>query len=614
MDARTVSELTRIDEDLRRGALADAERRVLALHRRLPMDARVAYQLGCVRLAQGRPGEAAQAWRQALATKPDWVHPVVALANASKALGDLAECLRYCEMAARMAPREPQVRYNLGCVLRDMRRYQDALQVVDDVLRLDPRSLPGLILRMDVLFRLRRMAEAEAAAERVLAVDPESASALEVLPRLYRARGALDPAAAADARLEAMAARGVVVSPLTAAFSTDDPGVLAAFARAGVVARITLRPPPPAVERERLTVAYLSPDLRTHPVAQMLLDILAAHDRTRVRVVTASLIPDDDSPEGIAIRSLADVHLPLGDLAAQAVAERLRGEGVDVLVDLFGCTDQARPAVLHARAAPVQVLWLGCPVSTGARWYDAWIVDGVSAPEGYEAHTSEPLLRLPGCFHPVTAGRVAPDPSLTRSQAGLPDGVPVLAALHRSAKLSAGMFDAWVRIAASHPAAVLWLGVGDGIAREALRARVRGLGLDPARMVFADREPDRSRYLARWRLADLALDCFPYGGHSTVAEALAIGCPVVTRCGRSLPSRLATSMLRSLGLADYTAEDLAGYERLATGLLRDAVAMTAARQRFSAAAMGLAEDANRGLTRSLEAAYASLHRAALQRR
>lgn len=614
MDARTVGELKQIDHDLSRGAIADAERRVFALRGRLPTDASVLYQLGCVRLAQGRPAEAAEAWRHTLAIKPDWVHAVVALANASNALGDKHECLRHCEVAVQLAPKEPQVRFNHARALRDLHRYPDALQAIEAFIGLDPRSVSGRSLRMEILHRLHRTDEALKEAERVLALDPQSVSALELQPRLMREQGALREAAEADARLVATAACGVVMSPVTAAFSTDDPAVLAAFARSGVAGKLTPILPPPALDRQRITVAYLSPDLRRHPVAHMLIGILKAHDRERVRVVTASIIPDNESAEGVAIRALAEVHLPLGRLGNTEAVQRLRNEQIDVLVDLAGCTDNARPALLHLRPAPVQVMWMGCPVSTGAKWYDAWIVDPVAAPVGSEAHASEPLLRLPCCYHPITAGSIQADPSLTRADVGLPEGVPILAALHRSDKITAEMFETWSRLVASHPTAMLWMGAAGSEAQNALRAHAREQGLDPTRIAFSAYEPDRARYLARWRLADIVLDCFPFGGHSTVAEATSMGCPVVTRSGRSVASRVAASMLHGQGLGDYVGFSLDEYRHIVSKLLHDPAALQSAQARFRAGAVRLLQDSNGALTRALEAAYAGLHGAALRRR
>lgn len=612
------AELKRADGLLSHGQAAEAEKILLTLRGQAPRDPYIAYQLGCVWLTQGRATEAFRIWQQTLSLKPGWLHPIVGLANAAHALGQRRECLRFCEMALRLSPNEPQVLINYAVVLSALEQFPPALAAADRALAIMPKSTPVRWVRLDVLSRLRRVDEAEREAEEILRLNPEEVRVCAKLAALRRQRGAFEEALHPEQRmLEAARAGSTGFSEIDLARFTDDPAILAQISRVSLAARIGARTKPPPARTDAgglLTIGYLSGDLRNHAVGHMLADVLAAHDRGHFRIIAASTGLEDKGEFGTRLRHLADEHIHLGDYEDVDAVQRLRKANIDVLVDLGGSTETGRPGILAGRAAATQVLWLGCPVSTGASWYDAWLVDDYVAPPGYEEHVSEPLLRLPCCYHPITRGAdFDPAQALTRTEFGIPDGVPLVAALHLTPKFTSEMVDAWFRITASHPRAVLWLAVGNPRARTSLRERARNHGLDPQRILFADYEPDRARYVSRWGLADLILDSFPYGGHSTMGEALACGSPVITRIGRSLPSRVAGSMLHQLGLDDLIADNLADYESLAMGLLADPQRLAAIRARCALAAERIAADRNRGLTRALEAAYSSLHAQAVAR-
>jgi predicted O-linked N-acetylglucosamine transferase (SPINDLY family) len=285
---------------------------------------------------------------------------------------------------------------------------------------------------------------------------------------------------------------------------------------------------------------------------------------------------------------------------ATAIAGAIAADGLDLLVDLKGWTRGNRLEALALRPAPVQALWLGFPATTGAPWIDYHIVDAVVVPPGCEADFSEKLIRLPHCYQPVDSRR-AMAAAGHRAEHGLPDSALVLACFCQSAKITAEVFASWLRLLAALPDAVLWLLQPEAAVADRLRALAAAAGLDPARLFFGPPLP-QAAHLARYTLADLALETFPCGSHTTASDALWAGCPQVAITGDSFVSRVSTSVVRAAGLPELAVDSVAAAEALVLRLGRDRAALAALRARVANARAAPLFDAGRS-TRDLEAAF-----------
>jgi protein O-GlcNAc transferase len=355
----------------------------------------------------------------------------------------------------------------------------------------------------------------------------------------------------------------------------------------------------------RITIGYMSPDLREHPVAHMLLDVLPRHDRSRFKVLTIGTLPEDKGIFGREIAKYTEGHIDLTPLDDSAACHELRRQGVDILVDLAGSTKWCRPGVLARRPCPVQVLWLGCPCSTGNPYYDAFIVDEVVAPPGYENYCTEPLYRLKCCYHPISTGLGSISPRMTKAAVGLPEGKTIVGVLQQPAKIHPPFIDHVASIVGRHPEAHAWVRVHpDGVA--AAQAHLHARGLPPDRLHIAQLYKERGEYLAIHTLVDLIVDSFPYGGHSTTGEAIIQGTPVLTILGRSIHSRVAASMLHEMGLDELVFPDVPAMQAGLDRLLGDPAALATQRQRCQQAAHAYRDHGPIRLTRALEECFANL--------
>ena len=233
---------------------------------------------------------------------------------------------------------------------------------------------------------------------------------------------------------------------------------------------------------------------------------------------------------------------------------------MDIAVDLTGFMGSARPEIFAYRPAPVQVNLVGM----GGFAMDYVFADSIVAPEGHEDFFVEKIVRLPGTHQMNDRKRARPAP-LPRAHYGLPaDGV-VFCSFSTSDKLTPALFDVWMKILKRVPNSVLWLRAWSRDVEKNLRAESAVRGINPNRLVFAAHS-SYDEHLSRYGVADLALDTFGFGGHTTASDALWIGCPIVTRIGNAFFGRVGASLLSAMGLPELITATAEEYEELVVRL------------------------------------------------
>jgi predicted O-linked N-acetylglucosamine transferase (SPINDLY family) len=320
----------------------------------------------------------------------------------------------------------------------------------------------------------------------------------------------------------------------------------------------------------RLRIGYLSADFHTHATAFLAAGLFEQHDRARFEVVGYSTGPDDRSPMRERLTRAFDRFVDAAGWPALRLATAIRNDAIDVLVDLKGHTENGPPSVLALRPAPIQVHYLGYPGTLGGNLADYLIGDPIVTPPEHAGDYGETLALLPGSYQVNDRDRpIAETPG--RSDLGLPRAAVVLSCFNSGYKFNPEVFDAWMKILAEVPDAVLWLLARRGEERwvSNLRREMVRRGLDARRLIFASARPN-AEYLALYRAADLFIDTWPYNAHTTASDALWAGCPLVTLCGETFPSRVAASLLTTVGLPQLICHDVKSYVAKVISLARDA--------------------------------------------
>lgn len=322
----------------------------------------------------------------------------------------------------------------------------------------------------------------------------------------------------------------------------------------------------PARREGKVRLAYLSGDLCMHAVGLLTAELYELHDRSRFELLAYDWSREDGTPLRARIKRSFDRLIPLQGLSDEQAARQIAADGVDVLVDLQGLTNGARPNILVHRPAPVQVGYLGLPATSALPGVDFMVADRYVFRDDYHAFCSERPIPIRPCYQVSDRRREIGAPP-TRAQYQLPEQAFVFAVFNNNHKISAELFACWMRVLQQVPGSVLWLLADNRWAEANLRAAAQAAGIEASRLIFAPRVLPAD-YLARFQLADLVLDTFPYNAGTTASDCLWAGAPILTLSGRSYISRMCGSLLTAVGLPDLITESLADYERLAVQIGR----------------------------------------------
>ena len=482
--------------------------------------------------ATGRLREAAECYREAVARDPGMAQALYNLGNVHAQLGDLGEAIRLVAQALALEPAHADWRCNLG----SLRFAADALdEAIDDfraAAQIDPKYLRAHGELGDALLVAGRVEEARGAYARMLELDPSLADAES---RLLMAMH-LGAAEAAE--------------PLFARHLAWRDHQARELPRATAHRRLNLR------SDARLNIGYVAPRFAQHRLASHLEPVLAAHDRSRVRVFCYSTAGTEDAQ---AQRPWGECEWrDLSRFPSEHAADRIRADGIDILVDLAGHSSGGRAQIFARKPAPVQAAWLGYPDTTGLDTMDWRLTDAVVDPEGGpERFYTEKLVRLPGgflCYRP--------DPQLAEPSP-IREGAVVFGCVTDVATLTAEILALWARIVTEVSGSRLVLaarGFAAASARRDVSERLGRLGLAGERVDL--RVPDRAPYAG----IDIALDTFPYNGMTETCAALWMGVPVVTLAGSRSMSRIGASVLTHAGLPELVAATPEQYVAHAVGL------------------------------------------------
>jgi protein O-GlcNAc transferase len=309
----------------------------------------------------------------------------------------------------------------------------------------------------------------------------------------------------------------------------------------------------------RKRVAFISGDFRTHPVGYLLIEMIENFDKEKFELTGVFTGTPDGSDLWKRYRCAFDHYLDAKNIPSLELAKLLRAMEIDIAIDLSGHTEGTKLDVLSHRPAPVQMTYLGFPGTLGLPFIDYLIADPRIIPPESQEHYREKILYLPHCYLPRDTS-VAPSPETPkRSDFGLPEQGFVFCSFNHEYKINPPMFKIWMDLLKEVPGSVLWLMKLNEAAQTNLTEEAIRHGVDPARLVYATRVPRVEDHLARYRLAGLFLDTFPYNGHTTAGDALSAGLPVVTLCGNSFASRVAGSLMHDIGVNDLVSDNLQQY-------------------------------------------------------
>jgi predicted O-linked N-acetylglucosamine transferase (SPINDLY family) len=560
---------------------------------------------------QGRLTEAEPLYHAILRRDPrhfDAMHlaGIVALQTRRAAQG-----VTFVRDAIALNPGIAEAHGNLGNGLRELRRYEEALASFDHAIALKPGDAQAHRDRGMTLQSLGRHAAALASLREAAALNPNLEFIHGMLAHTRMLICDWSTARQDTTDLAARIDRGETAAipfPLLALY--DSPSLHRKAAELYVRAKCPPNQAVPAIPRcpahEKLRIGYFSADFHNHATAYLMAELFQRHDRSAFEITAFSF--GVDAGDAMRQRLLAgfDRFIDVRTRADRDVAEIARNHEIDIAVDLKGFTQNLRPGIFACRAAPIQVNYLGYPATMGAAYIDYIVADPTLIPPEDQVHYSEKIVWLPDSYQVNDTQRQIADRTPARAEAGLPPDGFVFCCFNQSMKIRPDVFDIWMRLLQRVDRSVLWLFRDSDTAADNLRQEATRRGVDPGRLVFAERQP-LPDHLARHRLADLFLDTLPYNAHTTASDALWAGLPVLTRTGATLASRVGASLLRAVGLSDMITTTPDAYEAKAIEVATNPAALAEVKQRLARNRLTAPLFDTARYTAHLEAAYRAMH-------
>lgn len=489
-------------------------------------------------------------------------------------LDDFAGAEAAYRRAIELYPLFAQPRLNLGSLYERMQQIDRALtewRWVVEHIALDPAENKAFVIMAcnhmgRVLEGQKQLHDASEWLSKSLSIDPKQSDALHHWIHL-RQKQCIWPVYQPFPGVS-MADLQQATSALAMISISDDPAqqleAARQFVRKKVVSAVPHLANPKAYGHSKIRIGYASSDFSLHPVSMLTVQMFELHDREKFEVYGYCWSPEDGSGLRQRVKDAMNHFIRIDKLPDEAAARLIREHEIDILVDLQGQTAGARANLLAYRPAPIQITYLGLPATTGLPSIDYVIADQFLIPPSAAPYYSEKPLYMPDVYQ-VSDRKRPIGPTPTRASCGLPETGFVFCSLNNNYKYTAEVFAVWMRILNRTPGSVLLLLADNPWAQANLIREAKSCGVDESRLVFAARAlpPD---YLARYAVADLFLDTFPFNAGTTANDALWMGLPVLTYTGRTFASRMAGALLTAAGLGELVTYSLHDYEEKAVDL------------------------------------------------
>lgn len=550
--------------------------RALALN---PSYAGAHNNLGNVYLKRGQIDTAVQCLERAVAIKPNYVEALYNLGNALMQKGQTEQAIASYGRALELLPDYVLARRGLGVALWDKGLLDEAIAQIDRALDLQPHYVEALNDLGNAWKDAGDIERAISCYRRAIEINPSFLAAHDNI--MYTLP--FHPASTRQALFEE---------------ATRWNERHASHFEAVAGAHDNDRSPD-----RRLRVAYISPNLSRHPVGRFMLPLLARHDRAAVEVTcyTDSAAADEITAQ---LKTHADRWRCIGDMSDGAVADMIRRDQIDILVDLAMHMGRNRMLVFARKPAPVQVTYLAYAGGTGVRAIDYRLTDRYLDPDpAYDQFYLEHSYRLPvsyWCYQAPEADKVAPLPAAC-------NGHITFGCLNNFAKVSPRALETWMTLLRDVPDSRLLLHAHHGSHRDRVLKHFDEHGLRGDQIEFVPLT-SQDQYLTTYHRIDIALDPFPYTGGTTTCDALWMGVPVVTLAGRTAVGRSGVSILTNAGLPELIAGTPEQYVEIAASLASNSAELAqlraTLRQRMETSPV---MDAGR-FARDIESAYRTMWR------
>ncbi len=571
-----------------------------------PNDAEAHFNLGVVLMELGHPDKAEASYRRTLKIKSNYAEAHNNLGNIFKDLNQLEDAEACYRRALKIKPNYTEAHYNLGKALNDLGHLDEAEVSYRRALEINPFFLEPHYNLGNTLREMGRLKEAEASYRRALQINPDYAEALQNLGITLYGLGLQDEANVCFGRAQEInpyltSGHSNRLFHLTQNVAVDAETLFTEHCRFGEQFESLFRTNPPQHSNPRepercLQIGFVSGDLRHHALATFigpLLMHLANYPQLVLHAYYNHTFEDSVSQQ---LRLHFNHWHSIASLSDDALAEKIRADGIDILIDLSGHSAKNRLFTFALKPAPVQVTWMGYPCTTGLRSMDYYFADHFILPPGqFDDQFTEKIVQLPASapFQPyISAPPVNALPALS-------NGYVTFGSFNQICKINPSVISLWAQILRALPNSRMLLGAmpADGKC-DILIDWFAAEGIEPERLSLHPR-CDVNNYLALHHQVDICLDTFPYNGGTTTLNALWMGVPTLTLAGHTAAGRSGVAILGHVSLDSYIAQDEADFVEKGLSAVGHLTSLASVREhlreRFEKSAMGQPEMVSAGV-------------------
>jgi predicted O-linked N-acetylglucosamine transferase (SPINDLY family) len=487
------------------------------------------------------------------------------------ALKKYAEAFESYDKAIALRPEYIEAYLNAGIAFTEISIPKEALALYNQATLIDSSIARTYILKSNVLIRLNHYEESIECLHKALKIDPNNMSVLSNL--LFRKKYIYDwqDYDALFDKIQDKVKKNIHAEEAFPGLSLfNDTSLLKKTAALESSAHSQKSPLKKYARHEKIRLGFFSSDFQDHPIAHLTTEFFEKIDRSRFEVTAFSFgSAKEQDPYRARLIKAFDRFVDAKNINDIDVVRTSRELEIDIAVDLNGLTAGCRTEIFALRAAPVQMQWLGFLGTMGAEFIDYIFADGVLIPKEERENYSEKIVYLPS-YQPNATEREVSKKKFHRPDFGLSDNQFVYCCFNAGYKVLPYIFDCWMHILKETPGSVLWLAEENETAQQNIKKETLARGVDPTRIVFTKKIPN-AEYLARFRLADLFLDTFPYSAGTIASDALRMGLPLIALQGKTFASRMSSSCLHAVNVPELVTNSASEYERLAIELCNDKI-------------------------------------------
>ena len=525
---------------------------------------------GVIFAEEGEYQNAIKDYDKAISLKKDYFDANLNKAVALKNISKFNESIKHFEICIKLKPNDSKIYNNLGNLCKNLKKYNTAKKYYTESIRLNKNFAEAYNNRGELLqLHFNEFEKAIQDFDNALKINKD----LDYIKgKKLHAKMSLHDWSSYNEELkiikDEIKNKKKTIYPFAHMSLIDDPGQQKVITEKYLDNNYLIPSKTNiSLKNEKIIVGYFSAEFHNHAVMHLMLDVFKNHNKTEFKIYGFSIGPTKDEWTE-KVRGYFDEFIDVSHMSDTEIKSLSKKLKLDIAINLTGHTFNARNSIFFNQIAPKQVNYLGYPGTMGSKFYDYIIADKIVIPEENKKYFSEEVIYLPNCYQANQERIEISNINLNKKDLGLPQDKFIFGCFNNGYKITPLIFKSWMNILKRCENSILWLLQENRLAKLNLWEEAKKLEVNKDRILFAERLPLKE-HLKRIEFIDLFLDTFPYNAHTTASEAIRAGVPILTLKGKSFPSRVASSILTTVGLKNLIVSNLEDYETKAISLAKN---------------------------------------------